>query len=407
MSRDLRLLAAAVFLSAAGDLLAAIVLALAVHDLTGSGLAVSALFATTLVPMVVLAPAAGLVADRFESVRVLAAASLVQAGAAVALAFSSDLAAILALSTLLTAGNAFAQPAEFTLVPAVARPGRLTEATGVVEAARHAGHAAGPLLGAALAALGPRPALLANAATFLAIAVAASALRARRPPAPHPAGGRRRALDGVRLLRHDPLLRIPITAAVAALLVVSATLTAEIFYVRDVVGAGPGGYALVVCAWMAGMVLGATVVARRVPAALAGAGALAALALQGAGIGAQTLWAVLPLAVAGFLAGGLGQGAKDVLLRALIAARVPGAVHGRAFAAYNAGRNAAGLVAVAGAGLLVTALGPRATLALAGLAAAAAAAAGLAALRRRRPTGDRQAAGIGSAGAAAAASRAS
>ena len=82
MSRDLRLLAGAVFLSAAGDLLALIVLALQVHELTGSGLAVSALFATTLVPVVALAPLAGLVADRFESVRVIVVASLVQALAA-------------------------------------------------------------------------------------------------------------------------------------------------------------------------------------------------------------------------------------------------------------------------------------------------------------------------------------
>ena len=79
MPRDLRLLAGAVFLSAAGDLLALIVLALQVHELTGSGLAVSALFATTLVPMVALAPLAGLVGDRFESVRVLVVASLLQA----------------------------------------------------------------------------------------------------------------------------------------------------------------------------------------------------------------------------------------------------------------------------------------------------------------------------------------
>ena len=92
MSRDLGLLAGAVFLSAAGDLLALIVLALQVHELTGSRLAVSALLATTLVPMVVLAPLAGLAADRFESVRVLVAASAMQALAAAALAFSSDLA---------------------------------------------------------------------------------------------------------------------------------------------------------------------------------------------------------------------------------------------------------------------------------------------------------------------------
>lgn len=81
-------------------------------------------------------------------------------------------------------GNAFAQPAEFTLVPAVAGAGRVTEATGVLEAARYAGFAAGPLLAAGLTALGPRPALLINAASFLAIAAAAGAMRAHRLPGP-------------------------------------------------------------------------------------------------------------------------------------------------------------------------------------------------------------------------------
>ena len=206
MTRDLRLLAGALFLSAAGDLLALIVLALHVHQLTGSGLAVSALFATTLVPVVALAPLAGLVADRFESVRVLVAASLVQALVAAGLAFSDDLAPILVLSALLTAANAFAQPAEFALVPAVAARD-VTRATGVVEAARYAGFAVGPLLAAALATLGPRPALLVNAASFVAIAVAVGALRARRPPPAATARERLRALDGVRVLRADRVLR--------------------------------------------------------------------------------------------------------------------------------------------------------------------------------------------------------
>jgi Na+/melibiose symporter-like transporter len=382
-SRDLPLLAGAVFLSAAGDLLALVVLALQVHELTHSGLAVSALFATTLVPMVALAPVAGLVADRFESVRVLMVASLAQAAIAVALAFTTDLAALLALSAMLTAGNAFAQPAEFTLVPAVAGDRGVTKATGVVEAARYAGFTAGPLLGAGLTVLGPQPALLVNAATFLVIAAAGGALRARRPPAQRQDAERLRALDGFRLMRGDALLRITIPAAVGALVFIAASLTVEIFYLRDVVGASEAAYSLIVCAWMAGMVVGATALARRIPARLVAAGALVALAVQGAGMAVQTTWAILPVAFAGYVVGGLGQGVKDVLLRALISVRVPAAVHGRAFAAYNAARNTAQLGAVGAGGLLVSTLGPRAALALAGLGPVLAAGAGLAALRRR------------------------
>ena len=391
MSRDLRLLTGAVFLSAAGDLLALIVLALQVHELTGSGLAVSALFATTLVPVVVLAPLAGLVADRFESVLVLVAASLAQALAAAALAFSGgDLAAILALSSLLTAGNAFGQPAEFALIPAVVGSRPVTEVTGVLEAARYAGFAAGPVLAAGLAALGPRPALLVNAASFVAIAAAVGAMRARRPPCAGTPPEQQRALDGFRLLRHDRILRVTIAAAVGALLFISASLTVEIFYLKDVVGASDTAYALLACAWMAGMVCGATALAHRVPAGLVAAAALVAVAVQGAGMGLQTAWAILPVAFAGYLVGGLGHGVKNVLLRGLLTVRVPEAVHGRAFAAYNAARNTAELGAVGAGGVLVSAVGPRAALLLAGLGPILAAMAGLTALRRGGGAASRQ-----------------
>jgi hypothetical protein len=382
-SRDLRLLACAVFLSAAGDLLALVVLALQVHELTGSGLAVSALFATTLVPMVALAPLAGLVADRFESVRVLVTASLAQAAVAAALASTSDLAAILALSSLLTAGNAFGQPAEFTLVPAVARERRVTEVMGVLEAARYAGLAAGPVLAAGLAALGARPALLVSAASFAAIAAAAGAMRARRRASAGAANGHQRALDGFRVLQGDRVLRVTIAAAVGALLFIAAALTVEIFYVKDVVGGSDAAYALVVCGWMAGMVFGATALARRTPVRLMATAALVALAVQGAGMGVQAAAAILPLAFAGYLVGGVAHGVKNVLLRALIAVRVPEAVQGRAYAAYNAARSTAELGAVGAGGVLVSGIGPRGALTIAGLGPILAALAGLTALRQR------------------------
>jgi MFS family permease len=389
VSRDLRLLAGAVFLSAAGDVLALIVLVLHVHELTGSGAAVSALMAATLVPVIAAAPLAGLVADRCESVRVLVVASLAQAGVAVALALAlGGLVAICALAALLSAGNAFGQPAEFRLVPAVAGARGVAAATGVLESARYAGFAVGPLLAAGLATLGPRPALLVNAASFAAIAVAAGALRVRQPPLARTAGDPppEHALAGLRLLRADRVLRVALAAAVGGLLFMSASLTVRVFFVEDVVGAGDAGYALALCAWMAGVACGAGVLARRVPARVLAGAALAALALQGAATTAMTAWAVLPAVLALHLLGGTGHGVKNVLLRTLIAARMPAAVHGRAFAAYNAARNAAELAAVGAGGLLVGLLGASAALALAGGGTLLAALAGLVGLRAsRRP----------------------
>ncbi len=128
--------------------------------------------------------------------------------------------------------------------------------------------------------------------------------------------------------------------------------------------------------WMGGMVAGALTVARRVPVAWHAAGALAAIAVQGAGIAGATAGATLWAAFAGFAIGGIAHGVKNVLLRTLIHERVPEAAMGRAFAAYDGARNAAELTALAAAGVVV----------------GAARAGGRAAARRRRPVRDRHAA---------------
>src|SRR5688572_4623920 len=123
MTRDLRLLSIAIALSAAGDMLLNVVLALRVHDLTGSGFAVAGLFAALMVPVVVLSPWAGRLVDRVETRRVLLLVSLVQVAVAGALVFADGVASILALTALLGATAAVASPAEAALVPAAAASG--------------------------------------------------------------------------------------------------------------------------------------------------------------------------------------------------------------------------------------------------------------------------------------------
>jgi hypothetical protein len=92
-------------------------------------------------------------------------------------------------------------------VPAVAGPNRVVEATGVLEAALR-GLCGGAAAGRGLAAVGPQPALLVNAASFLAIAAAAGAMRVRWPPRPQAEGKRMHPFEGVRLLRSDRVLRV-------------------------------------------------------------------------------------------------------------------------------------------------------------------------------------------------------
>jgi MFS family permease len=380
MTRDLRLLCAAIALSSAGDMLLMVVLALRVHELTGSGLAVSGLFVALMVPVVVLAPWAGRLVDRVETRRVLLLVSVAQVAVAGALVFADGLASILVLSALLGATAAVASPAEAALVPAATGDADLPRANGWVETARYTGFTAGPLLaGVLIAAGGTQLGLVANAASFGVVALAAALLRARRVPT---ATVRRDAGGGLSFLLGDAVLRAALVPAVAALLFITASLTVELFYVRDVVGAGPAGYSLVIAGWTAGMVLGAVAFAPRVTAPLALA-ALVALAVQGGGMAASGLWAVLPWAFAGYFVGGVGHGVKNVLLRTLIQQRVPDEAHGRAFAAYNAARNTAELGALGAGGVLVGALGAQPALILAGMGPVIAAAVGLTLLRTR------------------------
>ena len=260
-------------------MLAILTLALRMHDLTGSALAVSALFAATMLPIVLMAPLAGAIADRFESSRVLLIASAAQLVVAVGLAFAGGVAAILALAALLAAGAAIAQPAEFALVPAAAGPERLAAASGRMEAARYAGHTAGPLLaGVLVAAGGTSVALFANAASFAVVVVVAALLRIRRHPEPeaHEARG-----GGLQSLLGDRVLKPVVLAAVGALLFISASMTAEVFYAKDVIGTTDAGYAVLYAAWMLGMAVGAIALPQRVPPAAMAAVALVALGIQG------------------------------------------------------------------------------------------------------------------------------
>ena len=367
--RDVRLLVGAVGLSAFGDFMLWIPLALHVEAMTGSPLAVSAFFLALFGPVVALAGVAGRLADRFENARLLWIASLAQAAAVVVMALTADsLAAILLLTAALGAGNAVAQPAEFSLIPAAAGD-RVGEANGLVETARYAGATAGPLAGGLLAAAGLlEVALLVDAATFAAVALAARAMHARRDPraAGRVAGDNGRARDGLAHLTADRVLRVTLAGAIVALLFFSMSIAAEVFYVADVLHAGDAAYGALIASWTVGMVLGAVGLAGRVPPAMLATGALAGVAVQGLGIASAAAAGVLWAAFAGFALGGVAHGVKNVLLRTLIHQRVPEALRGRAFAVYNAARNGAELGALGAGGVLIGAIGAQPALLLSG-----------------------------------------
>lgn len=377
--RDFRLIFVSVGLSALGDELALIALAIRVHDIyqshghhTEAGLAVAAVLLAGLLPLVLFSPIAGLIVDRVENVRLLGLTSLAQAGLAVALAFTHALAPILVLSFLLGTGASLGTPALFALTPVATGEDRVGDANALLETARYAGAVLGPILSGGIAAgLGSRFALLADAATFLVIAGGAAALRIRRRPERTRAERRRgEARKGFSFLAEDKLLRLLVAVVAAFVLFACVDSVAEVFFAKDVLDAGNAGYGGLATAWMIGMVVGATMIARRLPAPRLGPAVLLATIAGGAGIGVAAAFPSLALTLVAFFVGGVGNGVLNVAIRTLAHRRVPEELRGRVFAAYYGLVISTQIGATAAAGGLVAQLGSRGTLLLGGFGGA-------------------------------------
>ena len=378
-------------LSAFGDEVALIALMIRVADRTESGWAIAALLITGLAPLVIFAPLAGLVADRVNRAKLLAASTLAQAGLAAGLASAHSMPAILVLSFALGIGVAFAQPATFALVPAIVGLDRVTEANAYLQTAGYAGGVLGPIFaGSIVAGLGVGPALLFDALSFLVIGCAALTLKVGAPSLDGAAAERKeRARDGLSFILKDRLLLL-ITVTVGALVLFAATVTvAEVFFAKDSLGAGDLGFGILATCWMLGMVLGATVVARRLPSRSLAFAILVGAVVGGLAIALAGLSPDLPLAAAMFALGGAANGVENVAARSLIHHRVPDRLRGRVFSAFAAVVVGTQLGATVLGGLMKAVLGPRGTLQVGGVGGALAGLVGMAWYSRLSPASRR------------------
>jgi MFS family permease len=147
--------------------------------------------------------------------------------------------------------------------------------------------------------------------------------------------------------------------------------------------AGPGGYALLEASWTAAMVAG-TLAGGRLPVRWLVAAALGGAVATGTGIALAAAAAVLWQATAAFGFGGLASGLQVVATRSVLNHRAPEEVAGRVFALYSGVLFGAASLAMAAAGGLLTVLGARPLLVLAGCGGMLAGAAGSLALAVRQ-----------------------
>ncbi|HEY3977617.1 MAG TPA: MFS transporter [Streptosporangiaceae bacterium] len=412
---DVYLSTGAKAVSACGDFLAATALSLALQQRGDGGLAVAAVLVAAAVPPVLLVRWAGRLVDRADSRLLLVGTGLVQAGVCVALAFAPGVAAIIALVAVLAAGLAVTGPTLGALLPAMVGRDDLPRVVALGQTASALGIMIAPALGGVLIGhFGLRVPLLADAASYLAIAVAGRLIRTRRggrarapvppaaspqatpspqaapsspatpspgapvssqapaparvpAPAPPPAQVPAPA-DGGWRLREDALLRSAFVLVGAVLGVGSLVNVAEVFFIRQDLHSTATAYGLVAATWIGSTIIGGQLLGRRRPSdaglalALVGALALDCVAVAIMAAAPDVGW-LIPINIVG----GLGNGGLNVATSVLLGRRVPAAARGRAGAAYGAVVNAAAVSGYLLGGLLLAAVPVRACIAAAGV----------------------------------------
>jgi MFS family permease len=339
--RPFHLLLVGLAASALGDWLYNVALLALVFGRTGSATWVALTTAARVAPIVVLGPLGGVVADRVDRRVLMVGADVVRMALMVALAMvaAAGLPILLApvLAAAATAASTVTMPAVAASTARLVDAGELQRANALRAAIGQGAVVAGPALGAAVLALsGPAAAILLNGLSFAISAAAVLAI------APGPAFAPRHAQDGelpsladdlragARALRGAPAA-VRLVAADVLCSGVYGLLTVMLVLVGRQVGAGDGGYGILLGGFGAGGLLGAALVARAdAPATwrrtLAVALLLVATAMAALGQ-SSTLIEALALAVLG----GGGMIVGEVLSETALPRMLDDEVLGRAY----------------------------------------------------------------------------
>ena len=256
------------------------------YALTGSALDLGLVGLAQFVPSVLLLLIAGHVADLHDRRRVLQMCAVAEALAALVLCAGSALGmltprAIFALVFLIGAARAFQIPTMQALLPSLVPQSMLARAIAANSTASQAATVAGPAIGGVVYIAGPAIVYGACAALFIAAGALIHFVRPRRlQQRPLPSTGLASMLDGIRFIRHRPVVLGAISLDLFAVLLGGATALLPI-YARDLLHTGPWGLGLLRSATAVGALGMALWLAHHPLGARAGRKMLAAVAVFG------------------------------------------------------------------------------------------------------------------------------
>lgn len=268
--RDFRLLFSGQVVSAIGDQIFPIAVTVQVLDNGGSVGDLGLVLASRFASLVLFALAGGVWADRLPRVRVLIGADLTRLVAVLGLALvvggQTPVAVLAPLVFLVGAGEAFFRPAYGALMPQVLPAQDLAAGNGLSGSTFHFAAIVGPgLAGILVAALGPRGALVVDAATF---AVSLLTLLRVREPEHLPAPRRRmhqEIAEGLAAVRARPWVVAVLLMAMAQLLLAVPAMAILLPAVVRETGAETASYGYVLAVGALGGLLGSLLAGQRTP----------------------------------------------------------------------------------------------------------------------------------------------
>lgn len=354
-----------------GDALTRIALVILVSERTSSPLALSAIIAVQMAPMLFLGPFAGSFVDRLNPKKVMLAADLVRAALIAGIIAAPSLTVVYALAFLSATASLFFMPARSATIPELVGKENILTATALSQVTYQTIMLIGPAAGGAIVGfVGTWAAFAIDAASFVVSASVTFLVRFPKIPRstrPATAGGVWDDLvEGVRFLWDTRVLQF-------AILTLGGTVVGFGFFsiiymhlLRNELGIAPTQFGLLESAGAAGAALMTVIIGQfgqkwaRGRLILNGVAALGAIAVV---LGWNWGWSVLLVAA---VASGVAEATVNVPLAALFMERTPARMRGRVFAATNSLLNVSGIIGWVGAGPLVDAIGTRWALTLVG-----------------------------------------
>ena len=369
----------ATLISSTGTWLAIVALAIDVFDRTHSSVWVGALFAAETLPIALLGFLLGPLLDRLPRRSLMIGADLFRAAFFVALVAAPNAWTIIALATLAGLATGLFTPAVYAGLPNLVEERDLAGANGLFQTAVSMTMIVGPLGGGLIvAAVGPHPAYLFNAASFVVSALLLVGIRPSglQSIAAVTRGYLHDLFDGAAaVFRLRPLLPVFVAWNIARV-GIAARNTAEVDLVKHDFGAGDFGYGLFMAATGVGVFVGAfsarSVLGKR---RFASAYALG-FAMLATGTVLVALLPPFALATALLVVTGAGNGLLLTANAMLVQQGASDDLRGRSFILIMSTNAIVLTIASIGAGVLADHEGARLVWALAGLAIAVAGLAG-------------------------------